>query len=131
MQEVIRLARDDRDLLDILRFELDFIEYGGHGRSVGTPWKETSIFQDSLSCINFGDPERSRPCDECLLIDFVPESKRSRDLPCHHIPITKHGETVEILEQSQLKGDVEDAVKDWLRKTIKEIEAKRAKLTTH
>lgn len=125
------MARDDRDILDILRFELDFLEHGGYGRSVRTPWKATSIFQDSLTCINFGDPERTRPCDECLLIDYVPQNLRSQDVPCHHIPLTKRGETVEDIEQGKLRGDVEEAVKHWLRKTIKDIETKRAKMTTH
>jgi hypothetical protein len=125
------MARDDRDILDILKFELDFLEHGGYGRSVRTPWKETSIFQDSLTCINFGDPERTRPCDECLLIDFVPKSKQSLDVPCHHIPITERGETVEVIEQTKMRSDVEEAVKNWLRKTINDIETKRARLTTH
>jgi hypothetical protein len=46
------MTNDDRDILELLKEELDFIEKGGYGRSVHTPWKEKSIFQDSLSCIN-------------------------------------------------------------------------------
>jgi hypothetical protein len=57
------MLTDDRDVLDVLKFELDFIEKGGYGRSVRTPWLATSIFQDSLTCLNFGDPNRSHPCD--------------------------------------------------------------------
>lgn len=125
------MARDDRDILEVLRFELDFLEHGGYGRSVRTPWKETSIFQDSLSCINFGDPERSRPCDECLLMAFVPESHRTKDVPCHHIPLTERGDTVEDMEQSNKREDVEEAFKVWLRKVIKQIETERAAQTAH
>ncbi len=66
------MAQDDRDVLEVLKFELAFLEQGGYGRSVRTPWKPTSIFQDSISCLNFGEPERVHPCSECLLIDFVP-----------------------------------------------------------
>jgi hypothetical protein len=66
------MLTDDRDVLDVLKFELDFIEKGGYGRSVRTPWLATSIFQDSLTCLNFGDPNRSHPCDECLLMALVP-----------------------------------------------------------
>lgn len=63
------MAKDDRDILEILEWELDFVAYGGYGRSVRTPWKPASVFQDSLTCINFGDPNRTYPCSECLLMD--------------------------------------------------------------
>jgi hypothetical protein len=33
------MAKDERDLLDIVRDELNFIEKGGYGRSVRTPWQ--------------------------------------------------------------------------------------------
>ena len=45
------MSTDKRDILDVLKFELNFLEQGGYGRSVRTPWNPTSIFQDSLSCI--------------------------------------------------------------------------------
>ena len=31
------MAKDDRDILEVLKEELDFIEKGGYGRSVRTP----------------------------------------------------------------------------------------------
>jgi hypothetical protein len=125
------MARDDRDLLEVLKFELKFLESGGYERSVRTAWKGTSIFQDSITCINFGDPDRSRPCDECLLIDFVPLDQQSSDVPCHHIPITERGETIESIEHGMNREEVEEAVKDWLRKIIRQIEVERIKPTTH
>lgn len=125
------MARDDRDILDILKFELEFLESGGYGRSVRTPWKESSIFQDSLTCINFGDPARSRPHCECLLMDFVPEDRRSTSIPCHHIPLTEDGKTVGALEQSGPGDDLQEAVKKWLRKTIQQIEMDRARQMTY
>jgi hypothetical protein len=48
------MATDDRDMLEVLKEELDFIEKGGYGRSVRTPWKPKSPFQDSLTCLNYG-----------------------------------------------------------------------------
>ena len=33
------MAKDDRDILDALKQELDFIEKGGYGRSVRTPFR--------------------------------------------------------------------------------------------
>jgi hypothetical protein len=125
------MAKDDRDILDVLKFELSFLENGGYGRSVRTPWKGTSIFQDSITCINFGDPERSRPCDECLLIDFVPIDQQSSNVPCHHIPITDRGETIEFIEQGKSREEVVEAVRDWLRKIIHQIEVERIRPTTH
>src|SRR6516225_7516325 len=83
-----------RELLDKLRFELAFIEDGGYGRSVRTPHKPTSPFQDSLTCLNFGDPLRSHPCGECILMQYVPESGKSEDVPCHHIPLDDKNRTI-------------------------------------
>src|SRR5574340_277950 len=85
------LMKDDRDILELLKFELSFLEQGGYGRSVRTPWKPTSLFQDSLSCLNYGEPDRPHPCSDCQLIDFVPESSRNETVPCHHIPLNPSG----------------------------------------
>lgn len=120
------MPSDDRDILEVLKFELDFLEKGGYGRSVRTPWKPTSAFQDSLTCINFGDPYRSHPCDECLLMQFVPEERRAENVPCHHIVLDESGETLDTLEVQESQQDLEEKVKNWLRATIKRIEKERA-----
>lgn len=125
------MAKDDRDILEILKFELSFLENGGYGRSVRTPWKETSLFQDSLSCINFGDPARTRPCDECLLMDFVPKDLQLTDVPCHQIPISQQGETLEVIETRKGRLEAEEALKNWLREAIHKLEVERGKLTSH
>ena len=122
----ISLEKDDRDLLDVLKFELDFVESGGYGRSVHTPQKPTHIFLDSITCINFGDPKRSRPCEECLLMQFVPEEHRKDHVPCHHIPLTAQGESVEELEGQDNQQKMEEALAGWLRATIQKIETQRA-----
>ncbi len=121
------MAKDDRDILELLKFELDFLEHGGYGRSVRTPWKPTSIFQDSLSCINFGDPARTRPCSECLLMDFVPPSAQGEDVPCHHIVLNEKGESVDSIERYDNQQEVEDKFKDWLRQTIARLEQERGR----
>ncbi len=120
-------AKDDRDVLEVLKFELAFIEQGGYGRSVRTPWRPTSIFLDSPSCINFSDPERTLPCDECLLMSFVPAEQRTAKVPCHHIPLTPAGDTVDSAQHWSDQQELEDAVKSWLRSTIRQIEEQRAK----
>lgn len=120
------MANDDRDILEVLKFELQFLEQGGYGRSVRTPWKPTQIFQDSISCLNFGEPDRPHPCDECLLMQFVPGEHRGESVPCHHIPLTPDGETVDTLERQETQLALEERVAEWLRKTIARIEAERA-----
>ena len=92
------MAKDDRDILEILKDELDFIEQGGYGRSVRTPWVPKSIFQDSLSCLNYGYPYRAHPCADCRLIDFVGPQDHSQPVPCHFIPLDDAGKTIEELE---------------------------------
>ena len=67
------MSEDKRDVLEVLRYELNFLEQGGYGNWYSTPWGPASIFQDSLTCPNHGDPTRSHACHECLLYDFVPE----------------------------------------------------------
>jgi len=120
------MAKDDRDILEVLKFELAFLEQGGYGRSVRTPWKPTSIFQDSISCLNFGERERVHPCSECLLIDFVPPQEREAEIPCHHIPLNVQGETVDAVNRYDNQRELEEKVKEWLRAAIQRIESQRA-----
>ena len=120
------MPQDERDILETLRAELDHIEKGGYGRSVRAPQTPTSVFQDSLTCLNYGYPYRAHPCAECLLHDFVPESERAETVPCHHIPLDAEGTTVEALEAEDNQSQLEERVKTWLRARIKQIEEERA-----
>ncbi len=120
------MSTDTRDVLEVLKFELSFLEQGGYGRSVRTPWKPTSIFRDSLSCLNFNDPSRPHACSECLLYDLVPQNLREENVPCHHIPLNQNGETVETMERQCNQLELEETVKQWLRQAIQKIETERA-----
>ena len=120
------MANDERDILEVLKEELDFIDQGGYGRSVRTPWKPTSVFQDSLTCINYGYPYRAHPCNECHLLDFVSAEHRGHEIPCHYIPLNEAGETIENLEVADDQAKLECKVKDWLRTKVGEIEEERA-----
>lgn len=124
------MTKDDRSTLEVLHAELDFIEKGGYGRSVKTPWQPTSVFQDSPICLNFADPERTHPCNECLLLDFVPREERRGDVPCHHILLDSRGRTIDELGRNENQRETEDAVKEWLRSTIKRFEAQKLENTT-
>ena len=119
------MPKDQRDLLELLRTELNFIERGGYGRSVKTPWKATKSFRDSLTCVNYALPEKAHPCAECHLINFVPPDKQNDEMPCHSIPLNAAGDTVESLEGNQSK--LEEALRQWMRAKISEIEAQQNK----
>jgi hypothetical protein len=120
------MTKDDRDLLDLLKDELAFINQGGYGRSVRTPWLPKSTFQDSLTCINYGYPYRAHPCNECHLLDFVAPDRQAEGVPCHFIPLNDAGETIEELEQENEQARIELLLKKWLQARIGELEAQRA-----
>jgi len=125
------MPKDERDVLELFREELDFIEKGGYGRSVRTPWKPTSAFQDSLTCLNFGSSDRSHSCEECHLIDFVPTENRADSVPCHQIAIGRTGETVATLENEENQQKLEETMKQWLRARISQIEDEHAVRESH
>jgi hypothetical protein len=120
------MAEDERDELEVLKFELKFIEDGGYGRSPRTPWRPPFVFEDSLSCLNFNDPTRPHPCSECLLMQFVPMERRNQNVPCRFIPITEKGETVNYFYGYGTQEELERALSGWLRSQIQQIEAQRA-----
>jgi hypothetical protein len=121
------VAKDDREILEILRGEVGFIEKGGYGRSVRTPWQPKSVFQDSLTCINYADPNHTHPCSDCRLLDFVSSERQGEEVPCHFIPLNETGETIDALELEDNEARLERKVNDWLRGRIREIEEKRSK----
>lgn len=116
------MSKDDQPILELLKDELVLIEQGGYGRSVRTPWLPKSAFRDSLTCINYSDPARTRPCSDCQLIDFVANEHRSEEVPCHFIALNDAGETIEDLEAQGNQAKLETTVKQWMRTKIKQIE---------
>jgi hypothetical protein len=131
-------------LLNALKLELEFCEQGGYKTLVGRfparasendpiPMflvdeskremrKERSVFQDSPSCLNYRLPVREHPCSECWLIDFVPAEKRGEAVPCHHIPLNERRDTVATLGGPGDAPDIQEALLDWLRRTIQQLE---------
>jgi len=120
------MPTDKRDILELLQAELNHIEQGGYGRRVRTPWKPTSIFQDSLTCLNYSSPFRAHSCGECFLNELVPPESRAEEIPCHHIPLDAEGSTIEGIEWDENQQKLEENVKVWLRAKIKEVEVERA-----
>src|SRR5215831_12689062 len=119
------MQRDERDLLEVLKFELKFLEDGGYGRSPSARWRPQLIFEDSPTCMNFNSEEHG-PCSDCALIQLVPPQFRSADIPCRHIPMDGSGETLDSLYRYSDQGEIEDVFGNWLRRTIARLEEARA-----
>jgi len=120
------MTQNEHDLLKKLKFELKFLESGGYEHSARTPWRAASTFQDSPICLNFNDPTRPHACSKCLLLQFVPEERRTESLPCWFIPLSAKGETVNYYVHYGTKLELEEALDAWLRRTIKSIEPEPA-----
>ena len=112
----------DRDeILELLRFELKFVEDGGYGRSPRAPWRPPLTFEDSPTCLNFDDSSRPQPCNDCMLMRFVPEDQKEQRVPCRFIPLTENGETVDYFQRNGTQIEMEDALKAWLREQIAQV----------
>ena len=66
----VLMPNDKWSVLELLKFELKFLEDGGYGRSPKTPWQPTYIFEDSPSCLNFRRPGADGTLRR-LLVDAV------------------------------------------------------------
>ena len=119
------MRKDERDLLEVLRFELEFLEKGGYGSSPRDPWRPQFIFEDSPTCMNYDSRENPGPCSECVLMQLVPPELRSEKIPCRHIPLNAVGETLDSLYRCADQREVEETVGNWLRTTIRRLEEDR------
>ena len=119
------MQKDERDLLEVLKFELQFLEDGGYGRSPRTPWRPQYIFEDSLTCMNYDSKENPGPCSDCVLMQLVPPGRRSEKIPCRHIPFNVSGETLDSLYRYSNQNETEETVGNWLRATIQRLEEER------
>jgi len=119
------MQRDERDLLEVLKFELKFLEDGGYGTLPSARWRPQLIFEDSPTCMNFNSQEEG-PCSDCVLMQLVPPEFRSTEIPCRHIPFDKSGETLDSLYRYGDQGEIEEVFGNWLRTTIQRLEEERA-----
>ena len=122
------MAKDDRDILEVLKAELSFLENNGYARSARMPWQAKSAFQDSLTCINYGYPYRAHPCNECHLLEFVNPVNQSKSIPCHFIPLNEKGDTIDSLELEENERKLEQSLKNWLKVIIHGLEEDRSQL---
>jgi hypothetical protein len=120
------MSTDKRNLLDVLKFELEFLEQGRYGRLPREAWRPRFVFEDTPSCMNFNSKNRE-PCSECLLMQFVPADARKEQTPCIHIPLSLSGETLESLYRTGTQQEIEAALGAWLRATIHQLEVEKAR----
>lgn len=116
------MPRDDRDTLEVLRAELNFVTKGGYGRSPREPWRAVLPLEDSPTCMNYDSKENPAPCAECLLMRFVPAEKMGEKVPCRHIPVTPKGESLLELYRGGTEQEIEEALAAWLKREIAKLE---------
>lgn len=114
--------KDERDLLEVLKDELKFLESGGYARSPGASWRPIFIFEDSPACMNHGHMDDPESCSDCVLMQLVPPEFRSVQTPCRHIPLNAVGETLDWLYRYGDEQEIEETVVKWLQATISQLE---------
>ncbi len=116
------MQRDERDLLDVLKSELKFLDEGGYARSPGQSWRPVYVFEDSPNCMSHDYEVNPRSCGDCSLMQLVPPEFRSGKHPCRHIPLNAAGETLDSLYRHADDQEIEEAVRKWLQVTIAHLE---------
>lgn len=117
------MPQDERNILEVLKSELNYVKKGGYGRSPREPWRAQLVFEDSPTCMNYDSKENRAPCAECLLMQFVPVEKRAEKVPCRHIPLTSYGDTLLHLYRGGTEQEIEEALAIWLEKEIAKLES--------
>ena len=112
---------DDRNLLEVLRAELAFLDSGGYEHDVPR-WRAGLIFEDSPTCLNHADSERHRRCDECMLARMVPRAARFAAVPCRFISLNGDGKTLDDLYRSGSNDEIKQTVRNWLEQTIAQLD---------
>jgi len=123
------MQKDERDLLDVLKFELNFLEKGGYGSSPREPWRPKFIFEDSPTCMNYDCKENPAPCSDCVLMQLVPPEFRSGKITCRQIQLNGSGETLDNLYRYGDQHEIEETFGNWLRVTIHQLEEQKIDAT--
>jgi hypothetical protein len=120
------MTNETRDLLTVLKKELEFLEKGGYRNSARAPWRPQLVFQDSPTCLNFDPTQQPRPCSECILTQLVPGDMQRKKFPCRYIPLNKRGETIDSFYRSGTQEELELELGRWLKTTIEHLEKQKA-----
>src|SRR5271169_911939 len=116
------MTKDKRDLLDVLKAELEFLEKGGYRHTARADWRPQFLFQDSPTCLNFDPTQKPKPCSDCVLMQLVPEDQQHRKIACRYIPLNDRGETIDSFYRYGTRDELEAGLRKWLRATIQRLE---------
>lgn len=119
------MAGDQRDRLEVLRFELYLVQQGAYRDACARRGSVLSYFKDSPTCLNFGETGKRRPCHNCLLTEFIPGNYQNETQACHAIPLDEQGNTIASLNRRYNRLAVEQALFGWLRRTVASLERER------
>lgn len=119
------INKDKRDLLEVLKSELTFLEAGGYRRPLGESWKPPLIFEDSPACMNHDCKENLAPCSDCVLMQLMPPEYRLGTAACRNITLNAAGETLDSLYRYGDQLVLEETLTTWLRATIDNLEEQR------
>lgn len=120
------MAQVKKDVLATLQAELAYLELGGYRSPQQAAWRPQFIFEDSPTCLNYRNFGRRQPCNECALIDFVPNSHKQGQFPCRHIPLDDSGHTLDFLYRTATEEEAHAIVDKWLKTTIARLENEQA-----
>jgi hypothetical protein len=121
------MSGDTRDLLTVLKKELEFLEKGGYRHTTRAAWRPQYMFQDSPTCLNFDPTQQPRPCSECILTQLVPEDMQQKKIPCRYILLNDRRETIDSFYRSGTQEELESEVGRWLKATIDRLEIQKAR----
>jgi hypothetical protein len=116
------MTNDRRDLLGVLKAELEFLEKGEYRRPARAAWRPHFMFQDSPSCVNFDLKQHPKPCSECVLMQLAPTDSQERKNPCRYIALNERGETLDSLYRTGTQDELESVFALWLKTTIARLE---------
>jgi len=108
--------------LEKLRAELVFLKNGGYRQNAMSPWRASFMFEDSPTCLNSSAIWPRKPCSECVLQQFIPETFLDQRIPCRYIPLNEARETVASFYRTGTQEELEAAVGKWLKATIAKLE---------
>gem|GEM_PF-1094897 len=121
-----KMSPGNKDLLSILKSELEFLESGGYRTPQRAAWRPQFIFQDSPTCLNFRNFGKRLPCSKCALMQFVPNGQKQERFPCRHIPLDESGQTLDSLYRTGTEEETYAIVTQWLKATIQQLEREGA-----
>ena len=118
------MPMDNRNTIEVLKAELEFIKKGGYSTSLHDPWRAKLALEDSPTCMNCDHKKNPAPCSECLLMEFVRANKRGEKVPCRHIPLTSDGDTLLHLYHGATEREIDETLALWLQETVSRLESK-------